>query len=118
MLKKEKRLSKKEFTRAFQKGSPFVFSDFIVKYIPNGLEFSRFGVSAGLKISKKAVERNAIRRKLYEAAKEQQGFLPKGDYIILVRQKSDPDVLKKSLTANLSNIRERILAKHQHTRSA
>ena len=96
MLKKRNRLTRKEFAKVFHKGTPFIFTDFIVKYNSNTVPFSRFGVSVGLKISKKAVERNAMRRHLYIALEELIGTFAKGDYIILVRQKKDIPALKTS----------------------
>ncbi len=96
MLKKRNRLTKKEFAKVFHKGTPFIFTDFIVKYNPSAVPFSRFGVSVGLKISKSAVERNAMRRHLYLAVQDLMNSLAKGDYIILVRQKKDIPALKTS----------------------
>ena len=107
MLQKKQRLTKKEFARVFHKGAPFASKDFVVKYIPNKLPFSRFGVSVGLKISKKAVTRNAIRRQLYLAIGECINELPKGDYIVLVRNFGDPKELKASFMDNARIIYER-----------
>ncbi len=108
MLKKRNRLTKKEFEKVFRKGTPFIFTDFIVKYHSSTLPFSRFGISVGLKISKKAVARNAMRRHLYIALEELLDTFAKGDYIILVRQKKEIPALKTSFLSVFNVISTRL----------
>lgn len=85
---------------AFKKGSTFVFKDFIVKYAPSNIAWSRFGVSVGIKTSKKATVRNKIKRQLYETIRREfLKVLPRGDYIIVLRSGHyplSPDLLKTS----------------------
>jgi|SRR6056297_1035548 len=71
MLKKKNRLNKqREFDRVFQNGSSS-FDRFIgVKAAKNNLENNRFGVIVSNKVSKKAVERNRIKRILREIIKD------------------------------------------------
>jgi ribonuclease P protein component len=65
MLGKENRLrKKKEFDNVWKNGRSSFDGLFGVKAVLNELPNSRFGVSVGLKFSKKAVERNSIRRKV------------------------------------------------------
>lgn len=85
MVKKGHRLSRKEFNEIFRAGRAFNFPHFVVKYKSSKLPYSRAGISCGLKVSKKAVQRNTLRRKLYEVVRSQQEFVPRGDYIIIVR---------------------------------
>lgn len=63
MLPKEHRLKdKKEIETVFQRGR-LVFSHFLfLKYLPNQKHVSRVAFSVGLKFSKKAVERNRVKR--------------------------------------------------------
>ncbi len=73
MLKKEFRLRKqKDFENVFDKG--FYFSgDFLsLKTVKNGLPISRFGFVVSKKISKKAVQRNRVKRLLRESIRLMQ----------------------------------------------
>lgn len=67
MLPKKNRLTKeKDFQKVFKTGKSFAGKFIILKLAPNSLNFSRFGFIVGLKIAKKAVKRNKIRRQLHE----------------------------------------------------
>lgn len=93
MLPKAYRLNKKEFVRTFQKGRTFVSDDFVIKYSPRQRSNARFGFSVGLKISKKATIRNALRRQLYICVERllfPQLQIPAGDYVIIMRPHEEP----------------------------
>lgn len=90
MLKKIHRLSRKEFSEIFNTSRAFNFPHFVVKYKPSPLPYSRAGISCGLKVSKEAVQRNRLRRKLYEVFGAQRDAILKGDYIIIVRPSALP----------------------------
>lgn len=63
MLSKQNRLRKKsDFDNVFKRGKPFKSGSLLVKIIKNNLEISRFGFIVSKKVSKKAVERNKIKR--------------------------------------------------------
>jgi len=65
MLARDKRLTKKkDFDRIFKEGISF-FNDFLgAKIKENNLKKNRFGVIVSNKISKKAFERNKIKRQI------------------------------------------------------
>jgi len=66
LLKKYKLKKDNDFKRVFQNGR-YKQKDFIkIKFLKNDLEISRFSFIVGLKISKKAVQRNKIKRRLEE----------------------------------------------------
>ena len=68
MLPPKNRLVKKnDFERLFKKGSFLNSQLFSLRFIKNGLADSRFGFVVSAKISKKAVERNKIKRRLRES---------------------------------------------------
>ncbi len=69
-LNKKNRLKKKrDFENVFKKGRAVNGSFLFIKYRKNGLDTSRFGFIVSVKVSKKAVERNRIRRILSEAVR-------------------------------------------------
>lgn len=62
---KEKCLrKKKEFDNVWKNGRSCFDGLFGVKALLNDLPNSRYGISVGLKFSKKAVERNSVKRKV------------------------------------------------------
>lgn len=67
MLAKAGRLVKeKDFQRVFAQGKSFFVNELGIKAAKNDLAISRFGISVGLKVSKKAVIRNQVKRRLSE----------------------------------------------------
>ena len=94
MLSKINRLrKKKDFTRVYQQGRSFSTPDIWMKTLPNRLENNRFGIVVSRKISKKAVERNLIKRRLRVLAKHYLPSLKPGYDIILTARSG---ILRKS----------------------
>jgi len=70
MFKKENRLTKqKDFDNVFQNGFSSFNKILGVKVAANHLDTNRFGVIVSTKISKKATDRNKLKRKLREILK-------------------------------------------------
>ena len=68
MLPKENRLKlKKDFETVFRKGKSFNQDILLLKVLENDSNIKRFGFIVSRKISKKAVMRNKIKRRLREA---------------------------------------------------
>ena len=68
-MRKEERLTKSsQFGAVFNHGKSWVNDLMVLKAMPNGLEFSRFGFVASKKVGN-AVVRNRTRRLLREAAR-------------------------------------------------
>lgn len=113
MLKKEFRLSRKEFSVAFRRGRYLSFEDFTIMYYETARARARFGVSCGLKISKKAVARNRVRRWMYEIIRvHYEGILP-GDYLVLVK----PSILFKEfsqVSSSLVSAFQKVYEKNSH----
>ena len=87
MLPKKYRLNKrKDFENVFKNGKFFYNQYVTVKYLKNELDLPRLAFVVSNKISKKAVERNKIKRRLraifYTSLKEVRPGL---DYIIIVK---------------------------------
>lgn len=85
MLPKKHRLVKeKDFQGVFKKGKSFFTAELGIKVLANNLDVSRFGISVGLKISKKAVVRNKIKRRLREVFRLKLAQIKPGyDFVII-----------------------------------
>jgi len=92
-LSKKYRLKKrKDFEEVFKKGIYCSGSCISIKLKRNNLNISRFGIVVGSRISKKAVIRNKIKRRISEAIRLNLPQLKKGfDVIILTK----PEVVDK-----------------------
>ena len=66
MLSREQRITKKkDFDFIFSKGRSRYANFLGVKLVQNSLTFNRFGIIVSNKVSKSAVVRNLLRRRLY-----------------------------------------------------
>jgi ribonuclease P protein component len=85
-LRPHERLSlKRDFDRVFREGKAFHFREITVRALPNGLEYSRFGMSVGKRYGG-AVRRNRIRRVLREAYRLNKPLLVgRFDLVVLPR---------------------------------
>ena len=99
MLPEKYRLkSKKEIDQLFKNGKAVRNSFLFLKYKENNIENSRFAFSIGLKYSKKAVERNKMKRILREAIRSLiKDVKPGIDGAFFLSNGSNPDKKKVSL---------------------
>lgn len=94
MLSREYKLKKdNDFKKVFEKGK-FYHSDFIkIRFLKNDLKVTRFGIVVSSKISKKAVSRNRIRRRLEEIIRIRLDQIRSGfDIVVLF----EPEVIGKN----------------------
>ena len=85
MLKKENQLKKdKEFDNVFKNGRSGFCKILGVKAAVNRLETSRFGILVSNKISKKAVERNKIKRQIREVIRLQVFLIKPGFDVVII----------------------------------
>jgi ribonuclease P protein component len=113
MLNKKHKIAKREFIPyILAKGKTENTSLFVIKYLYNEDGISHFGVIASSKISKKAVIRNKIRRRIYEAIrlflKENPGPQKNIDAIFLTK-KSVIEADFKTISTLITNILHKIL---------
>ncbi|MFA4817786.1 MAG: ribonuclease P protein component [Parcubacteria group bacterium] len=90
MLPAEKRLvDKKDFSKVQRTGRRF-FRDFLqLQFTENGQNKTRIGVVVGMRFSKKAVERNALKRKLREIFRQELKNIKEGtDIVVSARGKA------------------------------
>jgi len=93
MLSKKYILRKdKDFKAVFKKGKSYAYRFIRIKVLKNDLEFSRFGIIIGLKVSKKAVERNKARRRLSEFIRLERDRIKKGFDVVIL---TDSEIVKK-----------------------
>ncbi|MBI2577293.1 MAG: ribonuclease P protein component [Candidatus Wildermuthbacteria bacterium] len=85
MLPKALRLTKtKEFERVFRGRNSVRSEGIVVRRKENQFPFSRFAVVVSKKVSKKAVERNQIRRFLSEAIRKRISEINNGWDIVII----------------------------------
>lgn len=85
MLQKSSILKKKkDFDSVFKKGESFKSRSFILKITKNNLGKSRFGFIVSKKVSKKAVVRNKIKRRLRSIIKQNLKDIKKGMDVVLI----------------------------------
>ena len=103
MFKKRFRLHTSEFKEVFNFGKTIKFPLFILKSFPNNLGYSRFAVVVSKKITKRAIERNYLKRKFFHALKEHYSALPVADYAFILNS-SIKDIQYKDLLNNLEHL--------------
>ncbi len=95
-LKKES-----HFKKVFQKGESYQEKFMRLKVLKNDLEISRFAFIVSLKISKKAAQRNKVRRQLEEIVRLRLNRIKPGlDLIISV----NPEITKENYRAIEKNL--------------
>jgi len=101
MLPKKLKLPIQEFLG--KKGRIVKSAYFSVKIFAPAAKVSRFGVTVSLKVSKKASERNRLRRLVYSLTGEYYNRIPAGDYwITILPPAATAD--KKTLEADLKHL--------------
>jgi len=77
---------KKDFKKLAKNGQSFFTPEFGFKILKNGLGYNRYGIVVNLKVDKRAVVRNKIRRRIRDIIKENEKNLQKGfDIMVLTR---------------------------------
>jgi len=86
MIPKQNRLLKdKDFGRVFKKGHSVAEDFLVIRFTPNEKEYSRFGFIVSLKVSKKAVVRNRVKRWLRDIVHRCLPEIKKGlDVVIII----------------------------------
>lgn len=107
MIAAKFRIPRANISYILKKGDQFISKLFIVKYIENKEDFSRYRVIVSRKIYPKAVKRNYLRRQIYEAIRLNQGFQGKKNKdLVLIPKKS---IQKASYAKIAEDIKETII---------
>lgn len=104
MFKKQHRLNTSLFKEVFNFGKTIKTNFFLIKKRENNVEYSRFAVVVSKKISKKATERNHLRRRTYFALREVYKNLPVADYIFILNSGAK-DIQYKELVKSLQEVK-------------
>jgi len=92
MLPKEYRLVRdKDFAKVARYGQKAYSPELNLKWIKNNQSYSRWGIIVSLKVDKKAVVRNKIKRRLRAILRENVDFLVSGWDVIIITK----DQIKK-----------------------
>ncbi|MEX1102758.1 MAG: ribonuclease P protein component [Dehalococcoidia bacterium] len=87
-MERARRLRKgSEFDTVYQKGTVVSGPLLVVRHLPGGEGPTRWGFAVGKRISKKAVERNLIRRRLREGARVLE-VAPGHDIVVTARARA------------------------------
>ncbi|MCD6271040.1 ribonuclease P protein component [bacterium] len=109
MLPKKHRLKKKkEFERVFKEGKAAKKDLLFIRFLKNNLETTRFGFIVSKKISKKAVVRNKVKRRLREAAREMLPKIKPGYDIVVVAQRGIEKLNFFQIKDNLKELLKKI----------
>lgn len=86
MLAKQFRLVKeKDFKKIFKLGKSSYAKNFSVKFLANDFENNRYGIVISSKVSKKAVDRNKLKRQIREIVRGVDKNLASGfDIVVMV----------------------------------
>jgi ribonuclease P protein component len=111
MLKKTFRLnSSKDIRVTSLRGRSFFSPYFVIKYGFSSLPHPRFAVIVSTRVSKRAVERNRIKRIVRESLRLSLEDFKPGDYVVIVKIRAAGKTakeLKDDLNRLLSNFRPR-----------
>ncbi len=108
MLSREYKLKRdNDFKKVFNEGKYYRDNFIGIKYLKNDLEFSRFAFIVGLKISKKAVVRNRVKRRLEEIVRLSLDQIKKGfDIVVMVESQIIKEDYQK-IESELVNVLEK-----------
>jgi len=105
---KNRLVKKKDFDRVHQSGQFFSEANIAMKVSKNDLPDTRVGVIVGLKFSKKAVERNRMKRQIRDLLQGEIRKFKKGfDVMVMIRRKEGERIIPKKMEQNIANVLER-----------
>ncbi len=108
-LKKNRLTKNKDFDNVFKKGVSSFDAVLGIKAVKNDFDFCRIGIMVGTKVSKKAIERNKIKRRIRGVVKNFLPHIKTGFDIVvvthpLVAEKGFPEI-KKSMYKHFKKLK-------------
>jgi ribonuclease P protein component len=112
MLHRKYRLTRKaDVDRVFRRGRSVSGQDLALKFLPNNASASRAAVLVGTKLSKKAVHRNRIKRRLREVLRLHFERVPAGiDLLVIARSIKLRDAEFERITAAVVDLLSKVKA--------
>lgn len=105
MLKNNQKISrKKEFDQIFKNGKSAYDKYFLVKILKNNQGQNRYSIIISTKVSKKAVERNKIKRRIKSIFLKLEKKLELGYDVIVVCKKEILDIEYKEINNRMEKI--------------
>lgn len=110
MLARPFRLHRWKDFQTFHRVKPYYRSqNFSIKVQSNTLNYPRFGIIVGTKVSKKAVHRNRIKRKIRACLQKFSPPTPYGKDILIIVQRDIYDIRFAALDTTLQKIFKTLL---------
>lgn len=105
MLPKLHRLTAdKDFTKVFKGGRSFHGDGISIRVAPNQVGESRFAFVVSAKVSKKAVVRNRLRRRMREAVRKMLGGVVKGRDIVVMTKPQAAELTFDEVSRTLESL--------------
>lgn len=102
-MKRAERLRKgREFDTAYSKGIVVSGPLLVVRVLPNGLDYSRWGFAVGKRLAKHATDRNRIKRRLRELVRTLA--VRTGYDVIVTARNGAPEATSNRLKVALSTV--------------
>lgn len=102
---KNRLVKRKDFEKVHKIGQFFSEANIAIKVAPNGMPDTRVGVIVGLKFSKRAVERNQMKRQLRDMAQKKLKDMKKGmDVAVMIRKRDGERVFANKLQKNMESV--------------
>jgi ribonuclease P protein component len=105
MLPKSERLDTKRFNEIIASGRNINAGGFYIKFLSS--EKARFAVVVSKKITKSAIKRHFIKRKVFNVLREIKQVFPVSDYIVFVGKES-VDFDKEKWVEDLKNMAQKL----------
>ena len=97
MLSKKQRIPRELFTELLLRSKYANSEHFSLRYRTNTDKTARFGVSVSKKVSKSAVTRNTIRRRVYSTLRSILSSFPPGLFLFVAKPKTQTLKIEKLL---------------------
>jgi len=104
MFPKLNRLPHEAFTRVFQTGKRLKDENFKIVFVPNNLKICHFAVQVGVKIDKRATQRNRMKRLIREAIRKLLPDIKNGFDIVIIAQKNFSEKKEQEIEAVLLDL--------------
>jgi ribonuclease P protein component len=109
MLNKTFRLTKPRVSYILKKGAKKPTRYYVFRYLPSNTNNSHFGVLISSRTLKKAVDRNRVRRQIYEMIRKSDTSINKKDVLIIVKptiNKENAEHILQQLIIELNKLNE------------